>query len=66
MLAVNRIGAESADMNWQRTVRVGRGGSGGFLAELTRCNERGSDICVSVNPVDPRLRDGSVSEVRRL
>ena len=66
VLAVNRIGIESADADWQRTVRVDEVCSGRYLVELKRCNERGSDIYVSVNPVDPRSRDRSVSEVRRL
>ena len=65
MLAVNRTGGERGGGAWQRTMRVAdicrR-----FLAELTRRNERGSDIYASVNPVDPRSRDRSVSETRRL
>ena len=66
VLAVNRSGAEAGSRAWQRAVRVDEVWSGRFLAELTRRNERGSDIYASVNPVDPRSRDRSVSEVRRL
>ena len=66
LLAVSRNGAESASGAWQRTVRVDEVCSGRFLAELTRRNERGSDIYASVNPVEPGSRDRSVSEVRRL
>ena len=66
VLAVNRSGAESASSVWQRTLRVAHVCSRRFLAELTGRNERGSDIYASVNPVDPRSRDRSVSEVRRL
>ena len=66
VVAVNRRGAKSANADWQRTARVDEVCSGRFLAELRGRNERGSDIYVSVNPVDPRSRDRSVSEVRRL
>ena len=66
VLAVNRSGAESASSVWQRTMRVADICSRRFLAELTRRNERGSDIYASVNPVNPRSRDRSVLEVRRL
>ena len=66
VLAVNHSGAESANSVRQRTLRVADVCSRRFLAELTRQNERGSDIYASVNPVDPRSRDRSVIEVRRL
>ena len=66
LFARDRNGGESTNAVWQRAVRVGTVCSRGFLVELTRRNERGWDIYASVNPVDPRSRDRSVSEVRRL
>ena len=66
LLAVSRSGGESPNRVWQRTVPVDEVCTGRFLADLTRRNERGWDIYASVNPVEPRSRDRSVSEVRRL